>query len=329
MKTILIVLSSAAAMLLFLIVVALLRINSPHPATPPYQSSPAENTVTIRMHRQPDGHAVVSEEDLSDSATASTSSASVRPNYPAPANLAPTDEDDFWATIESKNIERQSQTVELAEGPTTKAPWVSELEQELEEGLRSASPAPSPRASRAERVEAQPPVPSKDPDLQLGLEQTSKSSTSLRNTDYPNTYISRIDVDLTSPNHWVRLTWSGPDAASQETGPFHSSPGRGLGNNNCDDVNESNRQNSNCTPKGTMHVQGFSEDMRTCRHCKFVTWFNIRREVAFHYYPDVPNYPASHGCVRLEDMHAAQLIHNNSKIGATEVKVAGKWTFGQ
>jgi hypothetical protein len=49
--------------------------------------------------------------------------------------------------------------------------------------------------------------------------------------------------------------------------------------------------------------------------------------VAFHYYPDVPNYPASHGCVRLEDMRAAQLIHNNSKIGATEVVVSGKWTF--
>jgi hypothetical protein len=77
-----------------------------------------------------------------------------------------------------------------------------------------------------------------------------------------------------------------------------------------------------------MHVQGFSDDMRTCRHCKFVTWFNIPREVAFHYYPDVPNYPASHGCVRLEEMHAAQLIHNNSRIGATEVVVDGTWTFG-
>jgi hypothetical protein len=318
MKTILIVLSSAAAMLLCLIVFALLRINSPHPAALPSQSPHLANNAAPNMPQLPDGHAVRSEVDSPNSAPANTGSASALPTYSAQANLAPTDQDDFWSTIESNNIERPSRTVELTEGPTTKARWVSQLEQELEEGLRPASPTPSP----------QPPAPNKESDLQLGLEQTSKSSTSLRNADYPNTYISRIDVDLTSPNHWVRLTWSGPDAASQETGPFHSSPGRGLGNNNCDDVNESNRQNSNCTPKGTMHVQGFSEDMRTCRHCKFVTWFNIPREVAFHYYPDVPNYPASHGCVRLEDMHAAQLIHNNSKIGATEVVVDGTWTFG-
>ena len=187
-----------------------------------------------------------------------------------------------------------------------------------------------PATDDADVAEATDPANSEvGPAEQLTLEQTSKSSTSLRNADYPNTYISLIEVDLTSPNHWVKLTWSGPDADSQETGPFHSSPGRGLGYNDCDDVDESNRQNSNCTPKGTMHVQGFSEDMATCPHCKFVTWFNIRREVAFHYYPDVPNYPASHGCVRLENMRNAQLIHNNSKIGATEVKVAGKWTFRQ
>jgi hypothetical protein len=166
-----------------------------------------------------------------------------------------------------------------------------------------------------------------DPSLRLTLDQTSTTSTSLRNPDFPRTYISRIDVDLTSPNHWVRLTWTGPQAASQETGPFRSSPGRGLGNNNCDDAEESNRQDSNCTPKGTMHVQGFSNDMTTCRTCKFVTWFQIGRGVALHYYPDVPEYPASHGCVRLKDKHAAQLIHNNAKIGATEVHVDGKWTF--
>ena len=76
-----------------------------------------------------------------------------------------------------------------------------------------------------------------------------------------------------------------------------------------------------------MHVQGFSETMVTSPECRFVTWFNIPRGVAFHYYPSVPNYPASHGCVRLQDMHAAQLIHNNSKIGETEVTVSGKWTF--
>jgi hypothetical protein len=161
----------------------------------------------------------------------------------------------------------------------------------------------------------------------LTLKQTATSDTSLRNADFPLTYISSIRVDLTSPNHSVRLTWSGPKAGSQESGPFHSSPGRGLGYNNCDDVAESCRADSNCTPKGTLHVQAFSETMTTSPECRFVTWFQTARGIAFHYYPNVPNYPASHGCVRLEDMRAAQLIHNNSKIGATEVTIDGKWTF--
>jgi hypothetical protein len=164
------------------------------------------------------------------------------------------------------------------------------------------------------------------PGEQLSIDQTATSDTSLRNSDYPRTYISSIRVDLTSPNHWVRLTWSGPEAASQERGPFRSSPGRGLGDNDCDDVDESNRDGSNCTPKGTMQVQGFSDTMPMYSHCRYVTWFQVARGIAFHYYPQVPNYPASHGCVRL-NAHAAQLIHNNSKIGATEVIVDGKWKF--
>jgi hypothetical protein len=159
------------------------------------------------------------------------------------------------------------------------------------------------------------------------LVQTSPSDTSLRNPNFPSTYISKIQVELISPNHWVHLTWTGPQAAAQPTGPFRSSPGRGLGNNNCDDVAESQRNGSNCTPKGSLHVTGFSETMRTCNVCRFITWFQSQRGIAFHYYPDVPDYPASHGCVRLERMHAAQLIHNNSKIGATEVTVDGKWEF--
>jgi hypothetical protein len=183
-------------------------------------------------------------------------------------------------------------------------------------------------ASKAEETGAQTVIGSQvSPAEQLTLEQTSKSDTSLRNADFPRTYISAIHVDLTSPNHWVELTWTGPNAASQKTGPFHSSPGRGLGNNDCDDVDESNRDGSNCTPKGKMRIEGFSENMRTCAVCRYVTWIQAARGIAFHYYPDVPNYPASHGCVRLEDVYAAQLIHNNSKIGATEVTIDGKWEF--
>jgi L,D-transpeptidase-like protein len=184
---------------------------------------------------------------------------------------------------------------------------------------------PPAEADTSKPADAHPAV-EPTPDEQATLKQTAVSSTKLRNADFPRTYISLIEVDLTSPNHWVRLTWTGPQAASQETGPFHSSPGAGLGYNNCDDPAESKRNNSNCTPKGTMHVQAFSETMVTSPTCRFVTWFEPSRGIAFHYYPFVPNYPASHGCVRLEEMHASQLVHNNSKIGLTKVIVAGKWT---
>jgi lipoprotein-anchoring transpeptidase ErfK/SrfK len=61
---------------------------------------------------------------------------------------------------------------------------------------------------------------------------------------------------------------------------------------------------------------------------RFVTWFDTKRGIALHFYPFVPDYPASHGCVRLGD-YAAQLIHNNSKIGETEVVVDGPWTFAR
>jgi len=151
------------------------------------------------------------------------------------------------------------------------------------------------------------------------------SDMALRNADFPRTYIATVHVDLTSPNHWVELDWTGPMAASQERGPFQSSPGRGTGDNNCDDVAESNRGQSQCTPKGKRVIEGFSDHMRSARNMKFVTWINAAREIGLHSHPEVPVYPASIGCVRLNE-HAAQLIHNNSVVGKTEVIVEGTWT---
>src|SRR6188472_3399196 len=73
----------------------------------------------------------------------------------------------------------------------------------------------------------------------------------VRNSDFPNTYISSIHLDLTSPNSNVTLTWAGPNAIKQDAGPFHSSPGAGWGTNDCNDPIESNCLDSQCTPKGT------------------------------------------------------------------------------
>lgn len=148
---------------------------------------------------------------------------------------------------------------------------------------------------------------------------------SLRKVDYPSVFIAEIHLDLTSPNHYVTLTWSGSKADGCETGPFRSSPGKGLGGNNCDDITESNRSGSNCTPKGSMLVEGIDDELPTASNCRFVTWFQMARSVAFHAHSSVPAYPVSHGCVRLET-HAAQLIHDNVIVGKTVVVVDGKWT---
>ncbi len=164
------------------------------------------------------------------------------------------------------------------------------------------------------------------PNEQLTVKQTGTDDTSLRNADFPRTYIGQIHVDLTGPNQWVTLKWNGPQANQHPPTRYHSSPGRGLGYNNCDEPAESCRVDSNCTPKGRMHVQAFSNSMQGSPEVRFVTWFDQRRVIALHYYPNVPYYPASHGCVRLDE-YAARLIHNNSKIGETEVVIDGTWKF--
>jgi len=149
---------------------------------------------------------------------------------------------------------------------------------------------------------------------------------SQRNGDFPNTYISRIHLDLTSPNHWVRLTWAGPRARSQDVGPFRSSPGRGSGTNDCNDPVESNCPGSNCTPKGVRMVEGFADHLAdTPQYHRYVTWIDKRRAIGFHSCASVEPYPASAGCVRLEP-YAARLIHDNAIEGVTEIVIDGTWT---
>jgi L,D-transpeptidase catalytic domain len=168
------------------------------------------------------------------------------------------------------------------------------------------------------------PARSTSSEMVLHAEQ-GQADMALRNADFPRTFVGSIRVDLTSPKHEVRLIWSGPESAAQPTGPFHSSPGKGSGDNNCDAWEESNRGGSKCTPKGTRLVEGFSDYMPSTHLCRFVTWFHTSREIAFHSHVDVPTYPASNGCVRLDEF-AAQLIHNNSLVGRTQVIVGGTWT---
>ena len=155
---------------------------------------------------------------------------------------------------------------------------------------------------------------------------TARISALQRNGDFPNTYIKTISVRLEDPDHPVTLTWTGPNASAQETGPFRSSPGAGLRGLNCDNVATSRRSGSNCTPKGTFTVTGFAAHLNSHPEATDVTWFVPARAIALHFYPSVPAFPASHGCVRLQTRRIAQLIQNNSRIGLTAVTVDGTWT---
>jgi len=147
-----------------------------------------------------------------------------------------------------------------------------------------------------------------------------------RNDDFPQTYIQQISVSLDDPDHSLILTWTGPKADSHETGPFRTSPGAGLKGLNCDDDATSRRSGSKCTPKGTYPVQGFQRRLNSDSRATYVTWFVQSRGVALHYFPSVPEYAASHGCVRIELVNVARLVQDNAIVDDTQVVVSGTWT---
>jgi L,D-transpeptidase catalytic domain len=147
-----------------------------------------------------------------------------------------------------------------------------------------------------------------------------------RNDDFPQTYIQQISVSLDDPDHSLTLTWRGPKADSQQTGPFRTSPGAGLKGLNCDDDATSRRSGSKCTPKGTYPVQGFQRRLNSDSRATYVTWFVQSRGVALHYFPIVPEYAASHGCVRIESVDVARLVQDNSIVDDTQVVISGTWT---
>jgi L,D-transpeptidase catalytic domain len=174
------------------------------------------------------------------------------------------------------------------------------------------------RAKKLEALDAGKPT--------LRIPRQTLTTHRLRNENFPDTFIREISVSLDDPDHWLTLTWTGPNADSQETGPFRASPGAGLRGLNCDDEATSRRSGSKCTPKGTYPVQGFQRRLNSDSRATYVTWFMQRRGIALHYFPIVPEYAASHGCVRIESEHVARLIQDNSLVDETQVVVSGTWT---
>ncbi|MFZ0708787.1 MAG: L,D-transpeptidase [Terrimicrobiaceae bacterium] len=158
------------------------------------------------------------------------------------------------------------------------------------------------------------------------LAVAAASAAPMRNGNFPDTYIKEISVKLDDPDHPLTLKWTGPQAATQDSGPFRSCPGAGMKGLNCDLVATSRRSGSKCTPKGTFAVSGFQSRLNSDSRATYVTWFVRARGIALHYFPSVPKYAASHGCVRIEKKSVAQLIQSNSRIGLTNVVIDGTWT---
>ncbi|MGB3642114.1 MAG: peptidoglycan-binding protein [Rivularia sp. (in: cyanobacteria)] len=137
------------------------------------------------------------------------------------------------------------------------------------------------------------------------------------------TYISKVNVDLWKQE--VTLEWTGSNAASQKKGPFHCTPGAGISGVNCDNVATSQKAGTDCTPKGEFPVLWQDRKFSKYPEAEWVTRFQeASRGIALHYYPRVPEYPSSHGCVRIANKEAAKLIHDNTKSGKSIVKVHGE-----
>jgi hypothetical protein len=187
---------------------------------------------------------------------------------------------------------------------------------------RKAKPTLKERIARAKKLET---FDAGKPTFEVPLEALAAAHPS-RNGNFPDTYIQQISVNLDDPDHWLILTWTGPSADGQETGPFKTSPGAGLKGLNCNDDATSRRSGSKCTPKGTYPVQGFQQRLNSDSRATYVTWFMQSRGIALHYFPIVPDYAASHGCVRIELEQVARLIQDNSLVGNTQVVVGGTWT---
>ena len=95
------------------------------------------------------------------------------------------------------------------------------------------------------------------------VERETEGAMALAESRFPQTYIAQVNVRLNDPDHPMTLAWTGPDAASQETGPFRTSPGAGLRGLNCNDATTSRRSGTLCTPKGTFIVEGFASRLNS------------------------------------------------------------------
>lgn len=148
------------------------------------------------------------------------------------------------------------------------------------------------------------------------------------------TYIDRINVDTGNMTSGMTIHWTRQTAETRALpSTFPISPGAGLCNKCCNRRGDSNEVDSLCTPIGTKTLT----DRGTGNRCALndtdwahnAAYFDYPRRIAIHSgplgnMPPLPNYPASHGCVRTSPIGSA-IIHDNCNTGHTQVTVNSNW----
>lgn len=195
------------------------------------------------------------------------------------------------------------------------------------------------RAPEGEPAKAEEPPVAEPPQTGKVVAGAAQGScgrkTTTRITGFDNTtagpYISAINVDiLTNAHSPVALTWANVPAGVTVPASLNGSPGAGLckmwkpkvgmQDVDCSDPAWSTTTDSLCTPIGDFKVQGYRCQLGGDSKATRVTWFHHARGIAFHNYDPVPAFPASHGCVRIDE-GKADWIYDNSIPNVTTVSV--------
>ncbi len=147
----------------------------------------------------------------------------------------------------------------------------------------------------------------------------------MQNLKDKNLLIASINVDLTLQI----LTFIRFNGSSD--GSYLVSTGKGK-NCNCDDIKISQTKDSFCTPKGIYPALLKRNTLIGNSKAKWPVYFDLERRIALHYYPIVPRYPASSGCVRIAEESLAKLLHDNSVLkgesrNPTMITVRGIWSL--
>jgi len=136
--------------------------------------------------------------------------------------------------------------------------------------------------------------------------------------------IIALDVDVGSGT--MRMTWSRAKGKGTIEISRPVTIGAGVCGTNCNDTGQSTAPGSRCTPKDDFTIGPKTPKMTHHPDAKWVSWLDIGRGIAIHFWPSRPSHPASNGCVR-SDMTAALQVYCYAAAG-TPVHIHGTWHPG-